>query len=292
MLRTSRGLRARISRAWRADELQAGESALLVYADSLWSGQIEQVAKDVDTAVYRRSTIQYAEVAAPEGIHIYRPELEASRKEQLDRVYASWEEDLAQARLELAALRERAKAVAQAERAVIQQQVAKANAKLDQFYQNMLHTLNVRRQQIDTEIGRLEVEAKQANAQRKAEFEQHLATAREASATLRTQVKATLSAQLDDLKVELESLKTHLAQTGSANRAAWEARIAALETDLEAEQKRFEQLDHAHDAAWTEMSQSIDQAITTYRKAVRKIEEDYYNDASAETSQSNESKAE
>lgn len=279
-------------------ELRSGESALLVYADSLWSSQIEQMGKDVDTVVYRRSTIQYADAGAVEGIQIYKSEIEESRKEQLVRVYASWEDDLAQARVELAALRERAKVATQAGRAEIQEQIAKANAKLGEFYQNMLHTLDVRRQQIDAEISRLEAQVKQANAQRKAEIEQRLAAAREANVILRAQIKTTLTAQLDDLKADLASLKAQVAQIGSESRAVWKARVATLEKDLDAEQKRLAQLDEAHDAAWNEMSRSIDQAITTYRKALRQAEEDYYHDASAsmpqpvETPQPNETKTE
>ena len=270
---TSRARRARNSRAWPRYELQSGESALLVYADSLWSGQIEQVGKDVDAEAYRRSTIQYAEMAA-EGVYIYKPEIEESRKEQLDRVYASWEEDWRRrgwTRRPCA----RAKAATQAERAKIQQKIAEANAKRDEFYQNVLWTLEVHRQQIDADIARLEAEAKQAQAKVKTEIEQQLTAAREAHAMRREKVRATLEAELNDLKADVASLKAELNTASSEMRAKWEARVAKLEADRAAEKRLLEQLDKAEFAAWDAMSQGAKQAFDTYRDAVRKAENDF-----------------
>jgi uncharacterized membrane protein len=252
-------------------ELQSGESALLVYADSVWSGQVEQIAKDVDAAVYRRSRFQSAGVDATEGIEIYKGTLVTT--------YTSWEEDLARARVELAALRDRAAVAAQAERAEIQRQMAEAKAKLDQFYQNVLHTLDVRRQQIDAELVRLEAAVKQAQAQAKADIERQIAAAREAQETLRTQINATLAQWLNDLKADVESLKAQVAESGSETRAAWEARIAALEAQLEADQKRLAQLNEARGAAWGELRQSVAEAVEAYRQALRKAEDDFRNRA-------------
>ncbi|MBX2997626.1 MAG: DUF1269 domain-containing protein [Caldilineaceae bacterium] len=250
-------------------ELQPGESILLVYADPVWSAQIEQIARDVDTAVYRRSQSQFAGVDATEGIEIYKATLVTT--------YRSWEEELAHARVELALLRDRAAAAAQAERAGIQRQMAEAKARIDQFYQNVLRTLDVRRQQIDTELARLEAAVKGAQAQAKADIERQIAAAQEAQETLRMQIDETLSQWLNDLQADTENLKAQVAKSSSETRAAWEARIAALEAQMEANQKRLAQLHKARGAAWGDLRQSVAEAVKAYRETLRKAEDEFRN---------------
>lgn len=244
-------------------ELQSGESALLVYADALWIGQIEQAAREFDVAVYRRANVTQPGTEHFEGVDI--------RKQTLDTAYASWEETLEGQRAELAALRQRARSTVQAEQAAIQQQIEKGKATLDQFYHNMLHTLDVWQQQIETNINKLETDVKQASAQAKAGFEQRLTAAREAQTALRAKVNATLAARLNDLKGDIESLRSQAAAQRSEIQNKWNARIAQLEADRQAEEQRLTQLREARGAAWDTMSKSIRQAVETYEETVRAV---------------------
>jgi len=242
-------------------ELRSGESILLVYADALWVDQIEQAVRAFDVAVYRRSSVAQPGAEQSEGVAI--------RKQKLDTAYAAWEETLARQRAEAEALRQRASAAVQTEQAAIRQQIEKGKAALDQFYQNMLHTLDVWQQQIEADINQLETKAKQATAQAKAELEQRLAAAREAQAALRAKVNETLAARLADLKGEIESLRSQAAAQRSELQSEWNARIAQLEAARQAEEQRLMQLREARGAAWDEMSKSIRQAIKTYEGTVR-----------------------
>jgi predicted nucleic acid-binding Zn-ribbon protein len=249
-------------------ELRSGESALLIYADTLWIGPIEQAANDFDATIYRRSSATQTATKYIEGIEI--------RTQTVDATYKSWEETLEQQRADLEALRQRASAAAQAEQAAIRQQIEKGNTKIKQFYHNMLHTLDVWGQQIEANISQVETEIKQANAQAKAGIEQRLTAARESQAALRSKVDATLSARLDDLKRDVESLRSQAATARSELQNEWNERIAQLETKREAEEKRLKQLREARGAAWNEMSKSVRQSIDTYEETVRQAEAEFH----------------
>lgn len=248
-------------------ELQSGESALLIYADALWIGPIEQAASDFDAAIYRRSNVAESGTEYSEGIEV--------RTQTLDTTYASWEETLERQRADLEALRQRASTAAQAQRAAIQQQIEKGKAKLDQFYHSMLHTLDVWQQQLEANINQLETDIKQANAQAKAGLEQRLSAAREAQAAQRAKVNATLTARLDDLKGDIERLRAQAATLRSERQSEWNERIAQLEEKRKAEEQRLAQLREAYGAAWKEMSQSVRQSIDTYEKSVREAEAEF-----------------
>jgi uncharacterized membrane protein len=248
-------------------ELRSGESALLVYADALWIDPIEQAARDYNATLYRRSSMAQPGTESYEGIAI--------RKQTLYTTYASWEETLERQRAEMSALRERAKTAVQVERATIQQRIDKANAALAQFYQNMLHTLDAWQQQIKSDISRLEMDVKLANAQAKSKLEQQLTTARESQAALRGKVNATLTARLDDLKGDIERLRLQAATQRSEIQTKWNARIAQLEAERQAEEQRLAQLDKTQDAAWEEMSNRIRQAVDTYEEKVRQAEDEF-----------------
>jgi uncharacterized membrane protein len=248
-------------------ELQSGESALLVYADALWVGPIEQAASDYNATLYRRSSVAQSSAESHEGIVI--------RTQTLDTTYASWEETLERQRAEVAALRERAKAAVQAEQGAIQGRIENAKAALAQFYQNMLHTLDAWQQQLKADISRLETDVKQASAQAKAGLEQRLTTARESQAALRAKVNTTLAARLDDLKGDIERLRSQAAAQRSEIQNKWNERLAQLEAERQAEEQRLAQLREAHGAAWEEMSKSMRQAVDSYEEKVRAAEAEF-----------------
>jgi uncharacterized membrane protein len=252
-------------------ELRSGESALLVYADALWVGPIEQAASDFDAALYRRTSVTESGMTYVEGIAI--------RTQTLDSTYATWEETLERRRAEVAALRERAKAAVQAEQAAIKERLQKAKTELQQFYQNMLHTLDAWQQQIETDISRLEMNVKLARAQAKSELEKRLTTARESQAALRGKVSATLAARLADLKGDIETLRSQAEAERSEIQSKWNARLAQLEAERQAEEQRLAQLDQAEDAAWAEMSKSVRQAVDAYEAKVRQAEAEFRKEA-------------
>jgi uncharacterized membrane protein len=274
-----RGVDAAHEPEWKSEELKtlttyelrSGESALLVYTDALWVGPIEQAARDFDTNVYRRSSVAQSGTAYVEGMVI--------RTQTLATTYASWEETLERRRVEVTALRERAKAAVQAERGAIQQRLEKAKSEFQKFYQNMLHTLDVWQEQVKTDISRLEMDVKLARAQAKSDLEQRLTTARESQAALRGKVSATLEARLADLKGDIETLRTQAAAERSEIQTKWNERIAQLEAERQVEEQRLAQLANAEDAAWAEMSKSVRQAIDAYEAKVRQAEDEFRKDA-------------
>lgn len=270
-----RGVDASREPGWKEDDLKAlathelrsGESALLIYADTLWIDPIEQAASDYNAAFYRRAGAAQAGTVYVETMEI--------RTQTVVTTYKSWEETLEQQRADLEALRQRASTAVQTEQAAIREQIEKANAKIQQFYHNMLHTLNVWGEQIEANISQLESEIKQANAQAKAEIEQRLTAARESQAAVRAKVEATLSARLDDLKRDVESLRSQAATKRSEVQSKWNERIAQLDAKREAEEKRLAQLRKAQGAAWEEMNKSIRQSIDTYQETVRQAEAEF-----------------
>jgi chromosome segregation ATPase len=248
-------------------ELGSGQSMLLVYADEKYSSSIEGMARRWDAALDPRSVAAQPGRENPEGVTIRRQPVEPGR--------ASWEEVLERDRAEVARLREQLRTKMQAERVQAQQALAAANAKLDQQYQKTLETLNGWQRQAQAEVARLETGLKQASANAKAGVEEQVAKARATNQTARANIKAALAARLDDLKADIESLQTEVAQERSEVSAAWNERIAQMQADLNAERARLEQLDKELGSAWDTMSQDVQEAIATSRDAVRAAEAHY-----------------
>jgi uncharacterized membrane protein len=254
-------------RTLAADELQPGDSALLVYFDEVWIDQIEQAVRDFDDSITRR-VIQAQRKAE-------REEAAEVRKEKIDAAYKSWQATLDQQRTNLVALRDQMHTNVQSNREAIQKQIEAANAKLNQTYHNVLHTLQVWQQQLEANIRQLETQAKQATAQTKADADQRLASAKQSQQALRSDVKATLTARLNHLKAEIESLKTQATNARGEAKDKLNQRITKLQADWDAEQKRLDQLDAAYGEAYDTMVTSIDQAIVTYEAAADEAEAEY-----------------
>jgi hypothetical protein len=180
---------------------------------------------------------------------------------------------LEQQRVELAALRRRAHTTMQ--QTELHQEIEAAKAKLDQFNQTVLHTLDEWEQHLDADVAKLNAKAKAAGEKTKAAFDQERAAAREEQARFRAQVKATFTAWLDDLKVDVERLQSKAATARSATKAKWDPRIAELNAQRDAEQQRLEQLDQAQGEAWDVMSKKVRKALNSYQAAVRKAEAEY-----------------
>ena len=253
--------------ALAADELQPGDSALMVYYDQIWIDQIEQAVSDFGANVTRRV------VAAQ-----HRAEREHAaevRKEKIDAAYKSWQATIGQQRKDLADLRDQVHTNVQSDRDAIQKQIETANAKLNATYHNVLHTLQVWRQQLDANISQLETETKQATAQTKADIDQRLAAAKQSRQALRSDVKATLTTRLNNLKSEIESLKTQAANARGEAKDKLNQRITKLQADWDAEQKQLDKLDDAYGEAWDTMVKSIDQAVATYEAAAGEAEAEY-----------------
>lgn len=178
-----------------------------------------------------------------------------------------------QQRVELAALRQRARtAVEQTE---AHREIEAAKAKLDQFYQNAFHKLDEWEQHLDADVTRLDAKVKDATERTRAAIEQDVAEAREEQAQFRTQVKETFTAWLNDLKADVESLQAKAATARGEKKSKLDARIAELHAQQEVEQQRLEQLDTAQGEAWDVMNKRIRKAITSYHNAVRKAETEY-----------------
>ena len=183
---------------------------------------------------------------------------------------------LEQQRVELAALRQRARTNMQ--QSELHQEIAAAKAKLDQLNQKAFDKLDEWEQHLDADVAKLDAKAKATGEKAKAEFDQERTAAREEQARFRAQVKETFTAWLDDLKVDVESLKSKAATARSETKAKWDPRIAELNTQRDAEQQRLQQLDQAQGEAWDAMSKKVRKALTSYQSAVRKAESEYSKD--------------
>jgi uncharacterized membrane protein len=254
-------------RALALDELDPGDSALLVYFDQVWIEQIEQAARDLGAEVTRR-------VIAEER-RIEREARKELLKEKVEAAYQSWQAKLDQQRATVASLHQRVSTALQADRDTVQKQIAQANSQLDQTFQNILHRLQVWQQQVEADITALEVQIKQANANAKADLNQHLAAAKQSRQTLHSKVKDTLSSRLDHLKSEAEALKVQAAQAQGQAQDKLNARVAKLQADIAAEGQRLDQLEKADDAAWDGMAKTIDEAITGYWAALDEAENEF-----------------
>ena len=180
---------------------------------------------------------------------------------------------LEQQRVELAALRQRARTSMQ--QSELHQEIAAAKAKLDQLSQKAFDKLDEWEQHLDADVAKLDAKAKAAGEKTKATFDQERAAAREEQARFRAQVKETFTARLDDLKADVESLQSKIATRRSETKAKWDARIAELNAQRDAEQQRLEQLDQAQGEAWDVMNKKVRKALNSYQAAVRKAEAEY-----------------
>jgi uncharacterized membrane protein len=248
-------------------ELQPGESMLLVYAEPIWVGHIEEYARQADAAVFHRSNVAWPGDQHPEGVYI--------RRQTLDARYETWEEALQRQRAEIDALRQRAVQSLQAEGASIQQKLDQANAKLEERYQHMLNTLAVWREQVNTTISQLDAELKQAPAQAKAEIEQRLASAREQRAALEAKTRETFAAWQEDIKADFESIRYETTLARKEHEKKLNERIAHFEAEWTEEQKRRAALEEAQVEAWKSLNNSIRQDIERYKAALRESEREY-----------------
>jgi uncharacterized membrane protein len=246
------------------DELEPGESALLVYLDEVWIDQIEQTAADLVTSIAVHSLAEEHKIAREKAAQV--------RKEEIDAAYKSWQAKIDKLHTSVTSLRQQAVTSLQADQAAIQKQIHSANAKLDATYKEVLHTLQAWQRQIDTNIHELEAEAKQANAAAKADIERRLASDREARQAVRTHVKDTLAMRLNSLKTDIDNLKSRAVQAQGQAKEKLDQRVAKLQADLAAERKRLDALDKANDAAWDQMVKSIDQAFDTFDASMREAE--------------------
>ena len=180
---------------------------------------------------------------------------------------------LDQQRVELAALRQRARTTMQ--QTELHQEIEAAKAKLDQSYQKAFHKLDEWEQHLDADIARLDAKINEAGERTKAAIDQDIAEASEEEAEFRTKVKEAFTARLNDLKADVESLQAKAATAHSEKKSKLDARIAELHAQEEAERQHLEQLDEAQGKAWDVMSKRIRKAITSYHDAVRKAENEY-----------------
>jgi hypothetical protein len=99
-----------------------------------------------------------------------------------------------------------------------------------------------------------------------------LAEAKQTRQTIRADVKATLTTRLNNLKAEIENLKTQAANARGEAQAKLNQRVAELQAEWEAEDKRLNQLDEAYGEAWDTMVKSVGEAIDTYDASVHEAE--------------------
>ena len=252
-------------------ELQPDESALMVYFDEVWIDQIEQAARELGANIVRQVIAAERQAEREQAAEV--------RKAKIDAAYKSWQARIDQQRETLTSLRQQIHNDVQSKREAIQQQIEATNAKLNDTYHNILHTLEVWQQQLDAEISQLEAESKQATAQAKANVDQRLADAKQARETLRSNVKATLTTRVNNLKADIERLKTQAANARGEAKAQLDKDIAEFQAELDAENKRLDELDAAYGDAWDTLVKSTNEALDTFEVAARKAEANYANPA-------------
>jgi uncharacterized membrane protein len=260
------GLPEKHIKALASEELQPGESALMVYFEEIWMDQIEQAIRDFGQTVERQ--IIRAERQAE------REQAAEVRQEKIDATFKSWRATIDQQRAHLASLRERAHTAVLADQDAIQQQIDTAKSRLHEYQENMLRTLHVWGQQLDARISQLKADAKQAAGQTKVDVEQRLAEAEQARQTLRSDVKATLTTGLNHLQSDSEDLKMQVANARDEVKDKHNQRIAKLQADIAAVQRRIEQMEQADDAAWEVMAKTINDAIAGYWDALDQAEKE------------------
>jgi uncharacterized membrane protein len=249
------------------DELKPGEAALMVYIDEVWIDQIEQTAKDVAAGIARHIVKEERKIAREKAAEV--------RKEKIEGAFKSWQAKLDNLRASVTALRQKAVSGVQSDRAAIQKQIDSANAKLNATYQNVLQTLRAWHKQLDDNINEFEADVKQANAEAKADIERRLAADRQTRQAVRTHVKETLTARLNDLKSRIENLKAQAARAQGEAKEKLNQRVAKMQADWAAEQKRVDELDKAYSAAWDKMLRTVYGATDTFDASVREAEAEY-----------------
>jgi uncharacterized membrane protein len=254
-------------KAMAVDNLRPNQSALIVYVDEIWLDQIDQAAEDI--ALDIKSHIVREQRKAD------REKAAELRKEKIDAAYKSWQAKLDAQRASVTALRQQIANSMKADQAAIQKKLDSANTAIHTTYKNILQTLAAWQRQIDGRIEELRAEAQKANAEAKADVQKRLASAQEAQATLRANVKATLTARLNTLKADIEHLKAQAAKAQGEAKTKLDQRVAKLEADWEAEQKRLDQLDKAEGEAWDQMVRAIEDAFDTYDTSVNEAETEY-----------------
>jgi len=249
------------------DQLEPGQSALLVYVEEVWIDQIEQAVADEVASMAVHSLVEEHKAAREKAAQV--------RKDKIDAAYKSWQAKIDKLHASVTALRQQAVSSVQADQAAIQKKIHSANAKLDAIYKQVLHALQAWERQVDANVYELEAEAKQANATAKTEIERRLASDREARQALRTHVKDTLAMRLNGLKTDIDDLKARAAKAQGQAKDKLNQRVAKLQADRDAEQKRLDALDKADAAAYDQMTKSIDQAIDTYYTSMREAENEF-----------------
>ncbi|MBI1256393.1 MAG: DUF1269 domain-containing protein [Chloroflexi bacterium] len=251
------------------DELDPGESALLVYFDEVWLDEIEQTAHDLGAAVYHQILADRRKAEREQQAEL--------RKEKIDAAYKSWQEKLDTQKAALTSLRQRSTAALQADRTALQQQIEQANHRIDETYQNILHRLQVWEQQVDANINALETQIQQSNANTKANLEQRLASAQQSRQELRSKVKAAFTSRLDHLEAEVDHVKAQTEQAQGKVNDQLTAQVANLKANIVALRQRIDNWAAEEDAAWDAEENAIDAAISAYWKALGTTEEDEYS---------------
>jgi uncharacterized membrane protein len=258
-------------KAMAVDDLRPNQSALMVYVDEVWLDQIEEAAEDIASDIKSHIVREQRKIAREKETQL--------RKEKIDAAYKAWQAKLDSQRASLAALRQQVANNVKADQVALQKQLDSASAALRTTYQNILATLAAWQRQINAKIDELQAEAKQANAETKADIQQRLAAAEEARAAVRNNVKATLTARLNALKADIDNLKAQAARAQGQAKDKLNQRVAKLQADWAAEQKRLDQLDQAEGEAWDQMAKSIDDAFNSYEASIGAAETDYVKKA-------------
>jgi predicted nucleic acid-binding Zn-ribbon protein len=178
-----------------------------------------------------------------------------------------------QQRVELAALRQRTHTSVQ--QSELHQEIEAAKAKLDQFNDKVYHKLDEWEQHIDADIARLDAKIGEVTERTKAAIDEDIAAANEEEAKFRSEVKATFTARLNDLKADVDALKAKVDTKRGEAKAKWDGRVAELQAQQAVEEERVAQLDKAQGEAWELMSKRVRKAIAGYQKAVRTAESEY-----------------
>ncbi len=254
-------------KAMAVDDLRPNQSALIVYVDEVWIDQIEQAARDVASDIENHVVSEQRKADREKAAEL--------RKEKIDAAYKAWQAKLDSQRASVAALRQQVTTSAKADQAAVQKKLDSANAAIHATYKNILQTLAAWQRQINARIEDLRAEAKQANADAKADVQRRLTSAEESRKTLRSNTKATLTARLNALKADIEHLKAQAAKAQGEAKTKLDQRVAKLQADWAAEQKRLDQLDKAEGEAWDQMVKSMEDAFDTYDASIDEAETEY-----------------
>ena len=254
-------------KALAVDELEPGDSALLVYVDEVWIDQIEDAARNLAANVARHVVDVKQQAARDKAARV--------RKEKIDTAYKAWQSKVDDARQSVTALRQQTINALKSDQAAVHSQLDSADAKLQGIYKNIIQTLLAWKHQVDADIHELEDEGKQANAEAKADVQRRLATAKEARAAARAHVKETLTARLNAMKSDIDSRRAQAVTAQGQAKDRLNQEVAKLQAEWDADQKRLDQLDTADGAAWDKLVTSIDDAFNAYGTSLAEAEIEY-----------------